>query len=336
MYRLFLASLVIIFVVFSCGQDKGRLEKDSPAYNFAKKISEKVPYFDPDQNNVLVSTSDFKVTTGELLGSIYETAGKRTSQFYNLDTTVLKEILSNNAKQYAEKQLLLQAIKNDDFNISASKMDSLMEQQYRRHGGRDKLMERVQQMDVDSQTVEQQMRESVTIENYLNQKLLEKVQLSDEQLMEAYNSDKTATVRHILLNTQGKSDSEKEEIRQKMEGLLERARDGEDFTALVKEYSEDSASKANGGLYKDFARGSMVKPFEEAAFGVPVGEVSDIVETQYGYHILKIENRKKEDKPFEEVKDQLRSKMEQLNRNTVYLEFMDELRTVAEYQIADF
>ena len=230
----------------------------------------------------------------------------------------------------------MQAIKNDDFNISASKMDSLMEQQYNRHGGRDKLMERVQQMDVDSQTVEQQMRESVTIENYLNQKLLEKVQLSDEQLMEAYNSDKTATVRHILLNTQGKSDSEKEEIRQKMEGLLERARDGEDFTALVKEYSEDSASKANGGLYKDFARGSMVKPFEEAAFGVPVGEVSDIVETQYGYHILKIENRKKEDKPFEEVKDQLRSKMEQLNRNTVYFEFMDELRTAAEYQIADF
>lgn len=336
MYRLILATLVITIAIFSCGKDTGRLKKDSPAYNFAKKLSEKVAFFDPDQNNVIVTTRDFNTTTGELLGSIYQTAGKRTSQFYNLDSTVLKEIISNNAKQFVEKKLLLREIKKDGFKISATKMDSLMEQQYRRQGGRERLMEQVQNMDVDFQTVEQQMQESVTIERYLNQKLLERTKLSDEQLLEAYEADKTATVRHILLNTQGKSESEKEEIRQKMAGILERARAGEDFAALAKEYSEDPGSKDKGGLYQDFARGVMVKPFEEAAFGVPVGEVSDIVETQFGYHILKIEDRKKEEKPFEEVKDQLRSRTEQINRNKVYFDYMDELRATAEYQMVEF
>ena len=286
MYRLVLISLVITLIIFGCGQDKTQLEKDTPAYNFAKKISEKVPYFDPDQNNVVVTTRDFNTTSGELLGIIYKTAGQRTTQFYNLDTTVLKGILSNNAKQFVEKKLLLQAIKKDGFKISDSKMDSLMEQQYLRHGGRDKLMESVQKIDVDVQTVDQQMKESVIIENYLNQKLLAKTQLNDEQLKEAYMDDKTATVRHILLNTQGKSDSEKEEIRQKMEGLLERARSGEDFAALAKEYSEDRGSKDNGGLYKDFARGAMVKPFEDAAFSLEVGALSEPVQTQFGYHVI--------------------------------------------------
>ena len=81
-------TLIITMVIFSCAKDTGRLEKDSPAYNFAKKLSEKVIYFDPDQNNILVTTRYFNTTTGELLGSIFQTAGKRTSQLYNLDSTV--------------------------------------------------------------------------------------------------------------------------------------------------------------------------------------------------------------------------------------------------------
>jgi parvulin-like peptidyl-prolyl isomerase len=121
-----------------------------------------------------------------------------------------------------------------------------------------------------------------------------------------------------------------------MAGILERAKAGEDFAELAKEYSEDPGSKQNGGLYQDFARGVMVKPFEEAAFGVPIGEVSDIVETQFGFHILKIEGRKKEDKPFEEVKDQLRARTEQLNRNKVYFEYIEELRETADYKLAEF
>jgi parvulin-like peptidyl-prolyl isomerase len=205
-----------------------------------------------------------------------------------------------------------------------------------RHGSRERFVENLKKMGVDITVIEQQMNESLIIETYLNEVLAEKMEITDERLMEAYNEDKTATVRHILLSTQGKNDTEKQKIRQKMEGILEEARSGKDFAELAKKYTEDPGSKNTGGLYENFSRGVMVKPFEEAAFSVPVGEISDIVETNYGYHILKVLDRKQEDKPFDEVKEQLRNQMVQTSRRDLYFEHVEELRKNADFTIIEF
>jgi peptidyl-prolyl cis-trans isomerase C len=98
---------------------------------------------------------------------------------------------------------------------------------------------------------------------------------------------------HILLMTkdpktnQELSQAEKDAKRKTMEGLLKRARDGEDFAKLAKEYSEDPGSKDKGGEYT-FPRGQMMPEFEAAAFALKTNEVSDIVTTSYGYHIIKL------------------------------------------------
>ena len=75
-----------------------------------------------------------------------------------------------------------------------------------------------------------------------------------------------------------------------MEGLLKRARAGEDFAKLAKEYSEDPGSKDKGGEYK-FPRGQMVPEFEAAAFSLGTNQVSDIVTTRFGYHIIKLSEK---------------------------------------------
>jgi parvulin-like peptidyl-prolyl isomerase len=80
--------------------------------------------------------------------------------------------------------------------------------------------------------------------------------------------------------------------RAKAEGLLARARAGEDFTKLANEFTEDPSGKGTGGDLGWFGHGAMVKPFEDAAFALKPGELSGIVETQFGYHIIKVEERR--------------------------------------------
>ncbi|HWN99612.1 MAG TPA: peptidylprolyl isomerase [Blastocatellia bacterium] len=84
----------------------------------------------------------------------------------------------------------------------------------------------------------------------------------------------------------------KEEAKKKAEALLARARNGEDFAKLAKENSDDPGSKDKGGEYDFFGRGRMVPEFEEVAFKLKPGEISEPVETQFGYHIILLEERR--------------------------------------------
>jgi peptidyl-prolyl cis-trans isomerase C len=127
-----------------------------------------------------------------------------------------------------------------------------------------------------------------------------KINISDEEVKKFYDDNpaqfeeaETVRVSHILLSTKDLdtkvelSDEKKAAKKKLAEELVKRARGGEDFAKLVKQYSEDPGSKDKGGEYK-FPRGQMVKEFEDTAFSLQTNQVSDVVTTQYGYHIIKL------------------------------------------------
>ncbi len=124
--------------------------------------------------------------------------------------------------------------------------------------------------------------------------------------LDRFRLPERAKVRHILIMSQGLNDAQKKTMLEKAQGLLKRVKAGEDFGKLAKEFSEDPGSKDKGGEYDFTPRGTWVKPFEEAAFNMNIGQISDIVTTDYGYHIIQVMAREPAQvKPYDDVKGSL-------------------------------
>jgi peptidyl-prolyl cis-trans isomerase C len=126
---------------------------------------------------------------------------------------------------------------------------------------------------------------------------------------------------HVLLNTRGKDEAAKSVAKAKIEELLMQAKAGGDFAELAKANS-DCPSKARGGDLGFFGKGQMVPEFEQAAFALEEGKISDVVETQFGYHIIRRTG-------FEDIKDEIISQMENEKKRTSTVEYLGKLKAEA-------
>ena len=130
-----------------------------------------------------------------------------------------------------------------------------------------------------------------------------------QQNIQQYEVPNRVHAEHILLTTVGKTDAEVAEIKTKAEDILGQARKkGANFEDLAKKYSEDPGSKTKGGDLGWLVQGQTVPEFEKAAFTLPKGEISDLIKTQYGFHIIQVLDKETaHTKTFDEVKDTLRT-----------------------------
>ncbi len=145
---------------------------------------------------------------------------------------------------------------------------------------------------------------------------LAKLPYNEADVLDRYNKQKETRftepeqvkASHILIAKHGEGSEEEkfEEARKTIQELYEKVKNGEDFAQLAKEHSEDPGSAAKGGDLGYFERGVMVKEFEEAAFSSEIGSITEPVKTTYGYHIIKVEDKKAQTvKSFDEVKETL-------------------------------
>jgi peptidyl-prolyl cis-trans isomerase D len=130
-----------------------------------------------------------------------------------------------------------------------------------------------------------------------------------QQNIQQYQVPNRVHVQHILLTTTGKTDAEVAEVQMKAEDILAQARKkGANFEELAKKYSEDPGSKTKGGDLGWIVQGQTVPQFEKTAFSLDKGQISDLIHTQYGFHIIKVLDKESaHTKTFDEVKDSLRS-----------------------------
>jgi peptidyl-prolyl cis-trans isomerase C len=155
--------------------------------------------------------------------------------------------------------------------------------------------------------------------NQLYQDLAANVKVDDAAVKAYYDQHKSdfeeAKARHILIRFKGsgvplrpgQQDLTEEQALAKAKEIREKIEKGGDFAALAKAESDDTGSGANGGELGSFGHGRMVKEFDEAIWTLPIGQVSEPVKTQFGYHIIQVESRTA--KPFDQAKQQIESKL---------------------------
>ncbi|MCS7089769.1 MAG: peptidylprolyl isomerase [Verrucomicrobiota bacterium] len=191
------------------------------------------------------------------------------------------------------------------------------EQVLERAGSMDNLTRQLKSVGITPDQLKARLIEEATAEAVIRREV--QVNVTDEEVRKFYDENpaqfeepERVRVSHILLRTLDANTREplSEELRQakrkQMDEILQKVKAGEDFSALARKYSEDAGSKDRGGEYI-FARGQMVPEFETAAFSLQPGQISDIVTTQFGYHIVKMHERMPARRvPFDEVKERIR------------------------------
>lgn len=167
---------------------------------------------------------------------------------------------------------------------------------------------------------------------YLQQEIVGNIEITEEDMQLYYKTHEEEFIMpdrvhagHILIRVAKTDDEEKKKrARAKADDVLQRIRSGEDFGKLAEEFSEDPRTKDKGGDLGFFPKGKMMPSFDRAAFELQAGDVSDIVETQYGYHIIKVYEKKESGlEPYEEAKDNVRQKVFEVTKKTKVDEFVE-------------
>jgi peptidyl-prolyl cis-trans isomerase C len=187
--------------------------------------------------------------------------------------------------------------------------------------------------------------EQNTASHVVNREFQPKVVVTEEMSRKFYDDNPTnfeapemVKAVHVLIATktpEGQDLTTEEQAKKKelAEKVLARAKAGEEFVALVAEFSDDPGVAQNNGEYT-FTRNQMVKPFEDAAWALPPGEISDLVKTDFGYHIIKkIESLPARIQTFEEVDSNIRAHLGRLELQKVLQNYTRELKKDPSIQI---
>ena len=155
-----------------------------------------------------------------------------------------------------------------------------------------------------------------------------------EKNPDKFKRGESVRASHILIRVSEKApEEEKQKARARIDAVLKRARSGEDFAVLAREHSQDG-SAAQGGDLNYFVKGRMVQPFDQVAFSLKNNEISDVVTTEFGYHIIKVVDHKPAGPvPFDEVSDNIKQYLSEQKKQETAKSFIDSIKQKAKIEV---
>lgn len=211
------------------------------------------------------------------------------------------------------RELLYQDSLKKGITVDEAQIDERLETLKKGFSSDEEFKTSLSDADLSETTLRPLIKRGIILEKFIDTHFAQKTSISDEESNKFYKENpdffkKPEQVRasHILIKVDSQADeSEKTKAHKKLEKIQQKLKNGEEFSDLAKEFSQDS-SGTKGGDLGYFGRGQMVKPFEEAAFSLKAGNVSNIVTTKFGYHLIKVTDKKPETTiPYQEIKPSL-------------------------------
>ncbi|MGI2327965.1 peptidylprolyl isomerase [Planococcus sp. YIM B11945] len=220
-----------------------------------------------------------------------------------LDTMISDEIV----KQEAEKA---------NIKVTQKEMDEEMSVYEKQYGGTEQLQAAIESSGMTMDQLKDEMTNYLLIEKLIGQD----VKITDEQIKTYFEENKESFAQpekveasHILVATKEEADE-----------VAKKLKDGGDFAELAKEYSTDAANAESGGELGEFGKGEMAAEFEEAAFSMDVNEISEPVETEFGFHIIKVTGKTEaKDATLEDSKAQIKEMLFDEALNTEFASWIE-------------
>jgi parvulin-like peptidyl-prolyl isomerase len=241
-----------------------------------------------------------------------------------------------------EQALAAQAAENAGVEVDAADVDAAYDELRSVFDSDQAFAMKLQSDGFTPDTLRRHLERMIAAKRYLDGIREKAAEVTEADLKRYYRDNEArltlpeqVRVRHILVTWKpmGKQD-DRAFIRESMQPILARARAGEDFAALVREFSDDYATRQMGGDTGLFHRGQMAPAFEEAAFALEPGEISDVVETSFGVHIIKLEQRQEEELlAYDDIHDQLRDHVRLESAEAAVRAEIDRLKAAADIEV---
>jgi peptidyl-prolyl cis-trans isomerase C len=239
-----------------------------------------------------------------------------------------------------DRELLFQESKKQGIQVKSEAVSNQFQKIQQRYPNKEEFKKLLSNMDLTESDVQAQIERGMAIQELIDKEVTEKIKVNDEETKSFYDKNpqlfqqpEQVKASHILIKVQTDApDDQKAAARKKIEAVQQKVQKGEDFATLAKTYSE-GPSGPKGGDLGYFRRGQMVKPFEEAAFSLKPNETSEIVETQFGYHLIKVNDKKPAQKmTHAEVKDRLNDNLKKQKTDSEANAYIETLRKDAKIE----
>ncbi|WP_245523147.1 foldase protein PrsA [Thermosediminibacter oceani] len=270
---------------------------------------------------LIIATAILALIAGCSPGSSKEVVARVNGEEISKDELydVMVKLVGKEALDYLVSQKIIDLeAKKQNINVSEEDIQRELEKVYEYYGGEEAFTQNLQMSGYSLEEYKKDLAMDIKIKKLLEPKISiteEEIKSYFEENKDNFAREKQVRARHILVENEEKANE-----------VIAKLKSGEDFAELAKQYSTDTATKEKGGDLGFFGRGDMVKEFEEAAFSLKVGEISSPVKTQYGYHIIKVEEIKEaQEANYEESKDKIKDILLNQKVQQEYSTWMQEL-----------